>query len=1318
MINSDCMKGCIRAVLTFALMCFFPAAGLARGNAVADAAEFVLVEAESFAQKGGWCVDQQFMDQMGSPYLLAHGMGVPVKDASTSVKLKKGVWNVWVRTYNWTSPWSAKEGPGAFKLSVGGRTLKTVLGMVGNEWGWQYAGSVKVRGGETEIRLHDLTGFDGRCDAVLLVSGGALPKLPTTVEGIAELRRELSDTAEPVRERFDFVVVGGGIAGMCAAVTAARNGLKVALVNDRPVLGGNNNSEVRVHLGGTVEVGPYEGLGRMIREFGHTKKGNAGPASNYEDEKKQQFIDGEENVTLFAPYHALSVATDPSDGRIVSVTARHIETGAGVVLEAPLFADCTGDGTIGYLAGADWTQGREGRSEYGESLAPEQPDGMMMGASVQWYTRKDSHPTSFPEFSYGLEFNADNCEKVTMGEWTWETGMNRDQVLEAERVRDYGLLVIYSNWSWLKNHSGDPKFADRSLDWVAYVAGKRESRRLLGDYVLTQNDIDGNIPHDDASFTTTWSIDLHFPDSRNSKNFPGGEFKSATVHNWIYPYAVPYRCLYSRNVGNLFMAGRDISCSHVALGTVRVMRTTGMMGEVVGMAASLCHKYGCLPRGVYSGHLAELKAMMKEGSGRRDVPLSDQNFNEQNCLLAAPANENPERKTIPTRKFFACRAILEADTLRLSNSLIERTFLWNGGDLINLAVKDLKTGRVFLNKSSEPSLVVTAEPVRATEGTFSTRMLASDGIRPAHLEAEVSYSLGPTRVRRVFRLYDNCTAIACDNYVCGANTSVEREGGNAADNKNIESTADMKQKRKRAPYLETLSLDGVHWQCRAVEFFDVTDWNNNLVFERDFIPYRKTGYRGNLLFARDGRDGNGFFFLKEAPCSSVQLGYPGSDFVCEFGKFTVTGIGASEDDLRSSGWVKLYSCVTGVFGEGELSPLLALRSYQKNIREYRPERDEMIMMNTWGDRSQDSKVNEEFCLAELEKAARLGVTHFQIDDGWQEGKSPNSAMAKGSFRNIWNNPLYWTPARDKYPHGLAPVVAKAKELGIELGLWFNPSIQNDFEDWEKDVEAVVKLYREYGIRIFKIDGLSIPTKKAEANLRRFFDTVLEQTDNQVVFNLDVTAGRRGGYNMFNEYGNIFLENRYTDWGNYYPYQTLRNLWQLSRYVPAERLQAEFLNKWRNAAKYAGDPFAPSSYSFDYIFATSMAGQPLAWLEASNLPEEAYGISGLVGDYRRIMKDFHRGTVLPMGEEPSGRSWTGFQSLFPDGRSGFVLVYRELNGRETAVLGTWLPENAAIKFTKVLGDGEDFEAVAGRNGAVEFALPKPNSFVMYKYKIIK
>lgn len=216
--------------------------------------------------------------------------------------------------------------------------------------------------------------------------------------------------------------------------------------------------------------------------------------------------------------------------------------------------------------------------------------------------------------------------------------MNFDQIEDAERIRDYGMLVVYTNWSYLKNHlsSGSEAFADRSLEWVAYIAGKRESRRLLGDYVLKQDDIDKSVYHEDASFTASWSIDLHFPDPVNERRFPEAPFKAATVHNWIYPCSVPYRCLYSRNVDNLFMAGRNISVTHVALGTVRVMRTTGMMGEVVGMAASICREYGCSPREVYQHHLPELRALMEKGAYKADVPLNDQGFNVSNRLLDKP----------------------------------------------------------------------------------------------------------------------------------------------------------------------------------------------------------------------------------------------------------------------------------------------------------------------------------------------------------------------------------------------------------------------------------------------------------------------------------------------------------------------------------------------------------------------------------------------------------------------------------------------------------------------------------------------------------
>ena len=310
---------------------------------------------------------------------------------------------------------------------------------------------------------------------------------------------------------------------------------------------------------------------------------------------------------------------------IKSVTIRNIETSRETLLEAPLFADCTGDGTVGYMAGADYRYGREAQSEFGESLAPETADNFVLGASVQWYSSPPGKPSKFPVFDIGLNFNDRSVQKVTMGEWTWETGMLHDMISRFEYIRDYGMAVIYSNWSYLKNHLG--LYPDRSLEWVAYIAGKRESRRLLGDYIYKQDDIEKAVFHEDATFATTWSIDLHFADPENTEFFPGEEFKTKTVHNRIYPAAVPYRCLYSRNVGNLFMAGRNISVTHVALGTTRVMRTCGMAGEVVGLAASICKRRGAVPRDVYRYWFPDLRELMEKGAAVSGELPDNQKFN-------------------------------------------------------------------------------------------------------------------------------------------------------------------------------------------------------------------------------------------------------------------------------------------------------------------------------------------------------------------------------------------------------------------------------------------------------------------------------------------------------------------------------------------------------------------------------------------------------------------------------------------------------------------------------------------------------------------
>lgn len=659
---------------------------------------------------------------------------------------------------------------------------------------------------------------------------------------------------------------------------------------------------------------------------------------------------------------------------------------------------------------------------------------------------------------------------------------------------------------------------------------------------------------------------------------------------------------------------------------------------------------------------------------------------------------------------------LEKDTLTLGNTLIERKFIWNNGNLISHSLTDKSNKQTWVNKNRKSDFVVTKDMPAATNAKYDKKRIAETAIHPPYLEVTVQYTLGTLEIKRIYKIYDNTPAIACNTWLRGSTDVVF--GGrtvNLADKKNIEFAEDMKSKQVNA-VLDQFNFGGQHWQTRVVEFYDVTDWNNNLVFETNIIPYRKNNYRGNLLFARNAENNHGFFYLKEAPSSNVQLAYNGYDFTAEFGHFTVTGLGINENDIKPDKWTSTYGCVTGVYSGGELEQLTALRSYQKNNRKLLPGRDEMVMMNTWGDRSQDSKVNEEFSLIEVERAAQLGITHFQIDDGWQIGRSPNSAIAKGSFKNIWDNPDYWKPDPVKYPRGLYPIVKRGKKLGVEICLWFNPSVQNDYADWEKDAQAMIDLYNTYGIRTFKIDGLAIPTKQSEINLRKLFDKVLAETEYNVVFNLDATAGRRGGYHVFNEYGNIFLENRYTDWQNYYPYWTLRNLWKLAKYVPAEKLQIEFLNKWRNTEKYADDVFAPSNYSFEYLFATTMAGQPLAWFEGSGLPEEALTIGKAITEYKKIQHDFHQGTILPVGDEPCGKSWTGFQSV--GNKEGYFLIYRENHPENSYPVKTWLAAGTKVKCTPVMGNGQPFTQTVQRNGMIEFTLPQTNNYVLYKYQINK
>jgi hypothetical protein len=583
--------------------------GLFLAASPAAPAATVLVEAESFSDRGGWKLDTQFIHEMGSPYLLAHGLGRPVADATTTVTIPSaGRWHVWVRTKDWVARWNAPGTPGRFQLLVDGTPLEASFGTAGAEWGWQPGGSVTLPAGEVSLVLHDLTGFDGRCDCIAFTTGPEPP--PNDSEILPAWRRTaLGLPEEPVVQGpYDLVVIGGGYSGMGAAISAARMGLSVALLQDRPVLGGNGSSEVRVWAMGLIRRGKYPRIGEIVEEFADRATKSPGSYEEFEDAKKERVVRAEPNIDLFLNTHAFAVSREGR--RIVVVTALDTRTSRELEFTGTLFCDATGHATIGHLAGAATVIEPEGR----------------MGMSNMWAWANRDEPQAFPETPWALPLEMADFPypRDFHGQWFWESGFDKDPLGDAEGIRDWNLRAVFGAFNAMKNGDGAAEHENALLTWVAYIGGPRESRRILGDVVLTQEDIVTKKAFPDGCVPSTWSIDLHYPKQEFARKFPDNPFISIAVHDGrvdrSYGYPIPYRCFYSKDIDNLFMAGRCISVSHEALGTVRVMKTCGMMGEVVGRAASVAVRHGTTPRGVYENHWDELDELLElPGKARREA---------------------------------------------------------------------------------------------------------------------------------------------------------------------------------------------------------------------------------------------------------------------------------------------------------------------------------------------------------------------------------------------------------------------------------------------------------------------------------------------------------------------------------------------------------------------------------------------------------------------------------------------------------------------------------------------------------------------------
>ena len=540
----------------------------------------VFLPPQSF-EAGGWALDVQFMDVMGSPYLLAHGLGCPVADATGSVTIPEaGDWHVWVRSRNWTD-----GAPGRFRVLVGGEPLARDFGVRQREWTWEDGGTVALKAGTVEVRLRDMTGFDGRCAGVAFVCGDGAP----SDDALSCSRRPVDETLET-----EFCIVGAGLPGCAAALAAARSGVKTMLVQDRPHFGGNASQEVRVWSAGEGKTQP------IIAEIrGHYHNMEAGTIRD--DARRRSVLDRERDLTL-RPCHRVFAATKNARGEIVSVRALDWKRDRIVEIRAKLFLDGTGDGWLGYYAGADWRMGREAKAEFGEKkYAPDKADADTLGASLMWGSWLAGN-SDVPFAAPWAEPHAQGISALK-GDWYWEYGIHRDMIAEGEAIRDRLLLAIYGSFSLAKR---DPSNARYVLEFVPFILGKRESRRLMGDYVFSERDVTEKIRHDDAIAKCSWSVDLHYDDKQ-----PGVDFLT-TCRQPLYGRSyVPFRSIYSRNVPNLMMAGRCFSCTHVGLGSPRVMNTLAQMGVAAGYAAKIWKRDGLLPREIAArGKVREIQRLM------------------------------------------------------------------------------------------------------------------------------------------------------------------------------------------------------------------------------------------------------------------------------------------------------------------------------------------------------------------------------------------------------------------------------------------------------------------------------------------------------------------------------------------------------------------------------------------------------------------------------------------------------------------------------------------------------------------------------------
>jgi alpha-galactosidase len=676
-----------------------------------------------------------------------------------------------------------------------------------------------------------------------------------------------------------------------------------------------------------------------------------------------------------------------------------------------------------------------------------------------------------------------------------------------------------------------------------------------------------------------------------------------------------------------------------------------------------------------------------------------------------------------------CYARLENETLTMGNSHVRRSWRVQQGRLFATSVFDVDSQVEWIGVPSEVPSPTAPLPagggqveMRGASGTFGPTEGES-------LRAELRSSHGEAVVNYEFQIFPGASGIRIWVTEAGAKSEAagKKPGTDGPGPTVAEDTAQLQRsergiKQPENDAIEHLQISAPHLKFTQATLRERTDERNELTFENEWLLHPNEvllRLQGNLFFVENTLSGDGLVFLKEAPAPEMRPVKNAFDAWISGSAMEVSPRNPARPRYFD---LSFYGNGFESGGEGYRSTLLcyhggrngriaALQNYQRQLRQYLPGRDAQLLSNTWGDRSANKKLNEDFVRKEIDAAGALGVDIVEVDDGWQQGKTINDATPGGVWEGFWEkDPRFWSADRELFPGGLRSLANYAQRKGMRLGLWYAPDSAHDFQYWSRDAETLLGIYRDDHVAAFKLDSVKIRSKLGEDNYRALLDRLMAESSGKMIVEQDVTAETRTGYLGNLAAGSVFVENRYTDWHNYFPHQTLRNLWKLAQYVDPVRLRMEFLNPERNASLYADDPLAPSRYEPGCLFAITMFGSPLAFLETSGLsPRFVADASPLIARWKRERDAIHDGTILPMGDVPDGATWTGFASVSSDRRSGYLLIFRELNRSASWSAPRSLFAPGSYKIESLGGEG----SVAASNEGFQVSIPRQLGFVWVK-----